>query len=401
MTSRRSTQKPLNTQRDDFRRFPRVLRLTSCLALALAALSDAQPATRRATNLATLLAYPGFYHGRPIVIVGTVGIENDLVKVSDDNGSIRLIFKGNAPDGLDEVRGEFWDLGRMKADDIRLSTYDLRATFKMDPDAAWPRPGEITAIIATAVARAVTPAAPSIRAIVLNPSRYLDQKVAITGQFSGRNLLGDMPDAPGKSRYDFVLRSADAAIWVINMRPKLKDVNGKDVEFGLDARIDTGRWLALRGTVQQGRGLLWLDAEAGSLALAKPPTDTTVVEEAIRVPAGPPPEVIFSAPTHEETDVPMATTVRIQFSRDIDPSTLKGRIRPHYLASQSAERGEPVTPEAGFTYQYAGANRVMEIRFTKPLERFRTMKVDLLDGILGTDGQPLKTWTLSFSMGGS
>jgi hypothetical protein len=364
-------------------------------------LSDAQPATRRATNLATLLAYPGFYHGRPIVIVGTVGIENDLVKVSDDNGSIRLIFKGNAPDGLDEVRGEFWDLGRMKADDIRLSTYDIRATFKMDPDAAWPRPGEVTAIIATAVARAVTPAAPSIRAIVLNPSRYLDQKVAITGQFSGRNLLGDMPDAPGKSRYDFVLRSADAAIWVINMRPKLKDVNGKDVEFGLDARIDTGRWLALRGTVQQGRGLLWLDAEAGSLALAKPPTDTTVVEEAIRVPAGPPPEVIFSAPTQDETDVPMTTTVRIQFSRDIDQSTLKGRIKPHYLESQSAERGEPVTPEAGFTYQYAGANRVMEIRFTKPLERFRTMKVDLLDGILGTDGQPLKAWTLSFSMGGS
>ena len=382
-------------------RFPRVLRLTSCLALALAALSDAQPATRRATNLTTLLAYPGFYHGRPILIVGTVGIENDLVKVSDDNGSIRLIFKGNAPDGLDEVRGEFWDLGRMKADDIRLSTYDLRATFKMDPDAAWPRPGEVTAIIATAVARAVTPAAPSIRAIVLNPSRYLDQKVAITGQFSGRNLLGDMPDAPGKSRYDFVLRSADAAIWVINMRPKLKDVNGKDVEFGLDARIDTGRWLALRGTVQQGRGLLWLDAEAGSLALAKPPTDTTVVEEAIRVPAGPPPEVIFSAPTQDETDVPMTTTVRIQFSRDIDQSTLKGRIKPHYLESQSAERGEPVTPEAGFTYQYAGANHVMEIRFTKPLERFRTLKVDLLDGILGTDGQPLKTWTLSFSMGGS
>src|SRR3982074_1845251 len=97
-------------------------------------------------------------------------------------------------------------------------------------------------------------------------SRFLDQKVAITGQFSGRNLLGEMPDAPGKSRYDFVLRSSDAAIWVTNMRPKLKDAKGKDVELGLDARIDTGRWLTLRGTVQQARGLLLLDAEAGSLA---------------------------------------------------------------------------------------------------------------------------------------
>ena len=121
---------------------------------------------------------------------------------------------------------------------------------------------------------------PSIRAIVLNPSRYVDQKVSVTGQFSGRNLLGEMPDAPAKSRYDFVLRSTDAAVWIANMRPKLKDVNGKDLELGLDARIDTGRWLTLRGTVQQVRGLLVLDADAGSLALAKPPTETRT-EEAV------------------------------------------------------------------------------------------------------------------------
>src|SRR4029077_15541948 len=103
------------------------------------------------------------------------------------------------------------------------------------------------------------------RAIVLNPSRYLDQKVAITGQFSGRNLLGEMPDAPPGSRDDLVLRAADAAIWIVNMRPRMKDANGKDLELGLDARIDTGRWLTVRGTVQQGRGLLWLDADGAKL----------------------------------------------------------------------------------------------------------------------------------------
>jgi hypothetical protein len=375
--------------------------LAVCVALALSASADAQPATRRATNLAMLLAYPGFFHGRPIVVVGKVGVEKDELRVSDDNGSIHLIFKGTAPDGTDEVRGEFWDLGRMKADDIRLSTYDLRATFRLDPDAPWPRPGEVTAIIATAVAPAVTPTQPSIRAIVLNPSRYLDQKVAITGQFSGRNLLGEMPDAPGKSRYDFVLRSSDAAIWVSNMRPRLKDANGKDVELGLDARIDTGRWLMLRGTVQLVRGLLVLDAEPGSLALGKAPTDTTHQEEPIRVPAGPPPEVVFSAPTQDETDVLQTTTVRIQFSRDLDQATLKGRIKPHYLESQSVERGEPVTPPVDFTFQYTPANRVLELKFTKPLERFRTLAIDLVEGIMGTDGQPLKPWTLTFMLGGS
>ena len=398
--TQRSTQNP---QRIPVLRFPRVLRLTSCLLLALAAFSDAQPATRRATNLATLLAFPGFFHGRPILIVGTVGIENDQLRLSDDNGSIHLLYKGgNAPDGLDEVRGEFWDIGRMKPDDIRLSTYDLKTTFKMDPTAPWPRPGEVTAIIATAVAPAATPPAPSIRAIVLNPSRYVDQKVQITGQFSGRNLLGEKPDAPAKSRYDFVHRSTNSAIWITNMRPKMKDASGKEFKLGLDARIDTGRWLTLRGTVQQVRGLMVLDAAAGTLALAKPPSDTTATEEEpIRVAAGPPPEVVFSAPTDEETDVLQTATVRIQFSRDLNASTLKGRIKPHYLESQSAERGEPVTPEAAFTFQYSPANRVLELKFTKPLERFRTMKEDLLEGILGTDGQPLKPWTLTFMLGGA
>ena len=371
------------------------------LTLAAAASLSAQTTARRATNLAALVAYPGFYHGRPIVIVGKVALDpTGQLRVSDDDGSVHLVFKGNAPDGLDEVRGEFWDLGRMKADDIRLNTYDLRLTFKMDPEGPWPRPGEVTAIIATAVAPTVLPPAPSIRAIVLNPTRYLDQKVTITGQYSGRNLLGDLPDAPAKSRYDFVLRSADAALWVANMRPKMKDANGKDIELALDARIDTGRWLNVRGTVRQVRGLLLLDADAGSLTLARPPTETPE-EPPILVPAGPPPEVVFSAPTEDETDVSMGTTVRIQLSRDIDPATLRGKIRVRYVEAQSVERGEPVTPAVDFTSQYSGANRVLELRFAKPLERFRTLKIDLLEGIVGTDGQPLKPWTLTFWLGGS
>jgi hypothetical protein len=373
----------------------------ACLALSFGTFAGAQVTTRRATNLAALVAYPGFYHSRPIVLVGKIALEpNGQLRVSDDEGSIPVVFKGNAPDGLDEVRGEFWDLGRMKADDIRLTAYDLRATFKVDPEAPWPRPGEVTAIIATAITPATVPPAPTIRAIVLNPTRYLDQKVTITGQYSGRNLLGDQPDAPAKSRYDFVLRSADAALWVVNMRPKMKDANGKDFELGLDARIDTSRWLTIRGTVRQARGLLLLDADAGSLTVAKPPTETPTEEQPIRVPAGPPPEVIFSAPTQEETDVSVGTTVRIQLSRDIDQSTLKGKIRVRYLEAQSTS-GEPATPAPDFTLQYSGANRVVELRFAKPLERFRTVKVDLLEGILGTDAQPLKPWTLTFSIGGS
>jgi hypothetical protein len=374
-------------------------------SLALVTSADAQPVTRRAANLAALLAYPGYYHGRPVVVVGKVALEPDGIKVSDDTASIRLVFKGNAPDGIDEIRGEFWDIGRMKPDEPKLSGYDLRSTFHFDPDGAWPRPGEVTAIVATAVTPAAPPApaaTPPIRAIVLNPSRYLEQKVTITGQYSGRNLMGDLPDAPNKSRYDFVLRSADAAIWVSNMRPKIRDTNGKEFELALDSRIDSSRWLQVKGTIRQARGLLWLDAEAGSLTLAKPPAEPVATEdETVRVPAAPPPTVVFSAPTEDETDVSLTTSVRIQFTRDLDRTTLRGRIRARYLEAQSTERGEPTTPPAEFTFQYNGASRVLELKFTKPLERFRTLKVELLEGILGTDGQPLKPWTLTFALGGS
>lgn len=383
------------------RRGSRAIRPAALLVLAIAVSVVGQPSTRRATNIAALLGFPGFYHGRPIVIVAKVGVEDNELRASDDAGSIHLIFKGTAPEGLDEIRGEFWDLGRMKPDDVRLSTYDLRTAFKIDPDAPWPRPGDVKAIIATAVASATPPPAPSIRSIVLHPTRYLDQKVTVIGQFSGRNLLGDQPEAPGKSRYDFVLRAADAAIWVINMRPKVRDSSNKEIELALDSRIDSSRWLEVRGTVQQSRGLMWVDAEAGSLRLAKPPQETTTTEEPIRVPAGPPPEVIFSAPTADETDVLQNSSVRIQFSRDLDPATIKGRVRVRYLDAQTVERGEPTTPTAEFTTQYNGANRVLEIKFAKPLERFRTVKVELLEGILGTDAQPLKPWTLTFSIGGS
>ena len=372
--------------------------------IALFASADAQSSTRRATNLAALIAYPSFYHMQPIVLVGAIAQQqNGEFRVSDASGSLRVIPQGSAPDGVDEVRGQLWDLGRMKPDDPRLAGYDLRAVFHIDPESAWPRPGDIMVIMASSVAPAAPfPSPPSvpIRAIVLDTARFLDQTVTISGQYQGRNLMGDLPDGPARSRYDFVLRSADAAIWVSNLRPKGKDGRGKDFELGLDARIDTGRWLQVSGTVKQGRGLLWIDGRAASLSLAQAPADTAVEERepAIRVPAAPAPEVVFSTPTADETDVPVATNVRIQFSRDIDAQTIKGHLRVTYL---DAPGDPPTASTVEFKADYGSVSRVIELKFDKPLERFRTVKVEILEGLLGTDQQPVKPWALTFAIGGS
>ena len=118
------------------------------------------------------------------------------------------------------------------------------------------------------------------------------------------------------------------------------------------------------------------------------------------MPAAPPPEVVFSAPTQDETDVLVSANVRIQFSRDIDAATLKGRLRAQYPGSALPPGGEPPA-KLEFTTDYRSATRVLEIRFSQPIGRFRTVQLDLLEGILGTDQQPLAPWTLTFMTGGS
>lgn len=361
------------------------------VTLAAAAALSAQPSTRRATNLAALLNYPAFYQMRPVIMVGTLTLNNTgQLRVSDETGALQVVYRGSAPDGLVEVRGEFWDLGRMNADDPRLTALNVQTTFGVDPEAPWPRPGQVMAIMASAISPAVQPSVPGIRNIVLFPSRYREQRVTVVGQFAGRNLLGDLPDAPARSRYDFVLRSADAAIWVSNLRPR-----GKDFELALDARIDTGRWLEVTGTLQQGRGLQWLDGEVGAVKLTKAP-DAPLDEAPIRVAAAPPPEVVFSAPTDGETDVAPETNVRIQFSRDISPGSLKGRVRVEYVSPTAA--AAPARSISGFTTEYRAAARVLEVKFGQPLERMSLVRVSFGEGVAGTDDQPLKPWTLTFAV---
>ena len=114
----------------------------------------------------------------------------------------------------------------------------------------------------------------------------------------------------------------------------------------------------------------------------------------IRVAAAPPPEVVFSTPIAGETDVLPTSGVRIQFSRDIDPATFKGHIRRHAIRTWRA-RGA----RSEFTTQYLPGTRVLELKFAAPLERFSTVTVELQEGILGTDKQPLAPWTLTFGTG--
>ena len=52
----------------------------------------------------------------------------------------------------------------------------------------------------------------------------------------------------------------------------------------------------------------------------------------------------------------------MQLSRDLNPETLKGRIRITYSPTDSTDRGEAQPPTVEYTTQYTRENRALEIR---------------------------------------
>jgi hypothetical protein len=355
----------------------------------------AQTATRRVATVPALRNHPAFYHGQAVVVRGELTDPDTRPSLVAGDTSIRLLTRESVPSaGSYDVRGEVLDVGRLSPDDPRLSGVDLRP-FGIDAAERWPRQGEVVLLRATSFEKAEPLRAPSIRALALDPWRYADQRVTVKGQFRGRNLYGDVPQAPAaasESKGEFVLRSADAAIWVLGRRPR-----GRGFALDPESRIDTRRWLEVSGVVHQARGLVWLEGDDINEVAAE---KEQVVAEAAPAPTLIPPEVRFSVPVDGETDVPLSTHVRIQFSRDIDPGSFKGHLRISYLGDESVQRGEPQPPRIEAQPRYDPGSRVLDIAFTTPLQRFRTMKVELLEGIVGTDGAPLQPWTLTFSLGG-
>jgi hypothetical protein len=352
---------------------------TAALVLVMAAAAAAQPPTRRATTIAAIRAYPGFYHQQTVLVVGDVKGTEDRATIGAEEGAIRLVAREVPREGKIEARGQLIDIGRMSQDDPRLIPFNLLDRIRAAYQDRWPKPGEelILLLGGTAPAPVATDiTSPPLRALAMEPARFDGQKVTITGQFRGRNLYGDLPEAPAQNRYQFVLRSADAAVWVMGLQPK-----GRTFNFDPSKRIDSGRWVKVQGTVRTSKGLTWL--EGTSIELAPAPEETT--EVAIDLPPPPPVEILFTAPAEGEGDVNTGARIRMQLSRDLNPETLKGRIR--------------FTPEVAFTTNYAKENRALEIRPTDGFPPFKPIKMEILDGVKGTDGGALAPFTLTFTTG--
>jgi hypothetical protein len=354
--------------------------------LGVAASAGAQVGPRRLTTIDALRQYPGYFHLQNVMLRGEFGEAGRriLLKADEHELGVQLSDGVTTQTGPVEVRGQLIDVGRLEPGDPRIGP----ASEERDPT-RWPRPGEELFLRVTAVAEAPAAAgSPTVRALSLEPWRFAGQTVTVTGNFRGRNLFGDLPDAPNKGRYDFVIRNTEGAVWVTNIRPR-----GRGFDLDVDRRIDSNRWVEVTGTVVHDRGLVRI--EATRMAAATAPVEAPVQAESA-APAPPPPlEVVFFAPDEGETGISPGGSVRIQFSRGLREASLAGKVTAAYTGAAEG------TPDANLplTATYDAANRAIEIRFAQPLEPFRTVTVRLLDGIVAFDGGPLKPWTLTFSVG--
>jgi len=350
--------------------------------VVIAGSSLAQSPARRLATIDSLRQFPGFFHLQNILLRGEFAESTGtriLLKADTDEVRVELADGVRTTTGVVEVRGQLVDVGRLEPDDPRAG----RATASAENP--WPKPGEELFVRVTDVSEGQPITSPSVRGLALEPWRFEGQKVTLIGNFRGRNLFGDLPGAPASSRYDFVLRSADAAIWVTGLRPR-----GRGFDLDVDRRLDSGQWVEVSGTVTRARGLVRLDATGISLAKA-PAAEPASVEAAAPPPAKVPAEVVFSAPTNDEMDVSPTAPLRIQFSRGLREPSLATRFRLSYVGDTTA---------IPFKLTYSAASRAVEIRPAAPLERFRTVRLELTEGGEAFDGAPVTPWTITFSTGG-
>jgi hypothetical protein len=357
------------------------------IAVLAVGTASSQPATRRLTTIDALKQYPGFFHLQNVLLRGEIDDTTARLQLKADEQTIRILLDQgvSAPKGTVEARGVLIDVGRLEPGDARVGGF----AEGRDAD-RWPRPGEELFVRVSAIAE-VPPSATTatVRAIALEPWRFDTQKVTVLGNFRGRNLFGDLPGAPGKSRYDFVLRGVEGAIWVTNLRPR-----GSGFELDVNRRVDSDRWLEVTGTIVRERGLVSIDATR--LTLAKAPQAVEAPAESAAPPVQlEPVQVVFSSPTDGEIDVLPTGAIRIQFSRGLNEKSLPGQLRVSYV-------GSPAGADSGLQFQttYDAANRALVLKMTQPFQAFRTVKVEILDGMKAFDGAPVTPWSLSFSVGG-
>ncbi|HEY6546860.1 MAG TPA: Ig-like domain-containing protein [Vicinamibacteria bacterium] len=223
--------------------------------------------------------------------------------------------------------------------------------------------------------------------LVSGAGRYDGKTIRVYGRFRGKNLYGDLPSRSQRQSRDWVVKDDLFAIWVTGRKPK-----GSGFELDINMKRDTEKWIQVVGVPDTIRGVTYL--RAMQVTLGKP------AEELVASLAGPakapaplptpppppkPPVVVFALPLDGEADVPSNGRFQIQFSKDMEEASFKGRVVLRYAP--------PVRPGDrdfdGAKMTYDGGRKALAVDPGDVLRPGREVQILLLPGIVDIEGQEL------------
>ncbi len=346
-------------------RFPTAQTAAFCLAAAALASPVALPAAGQsryfpdqpeAVSVADLARLPGRYHETAVLVRGQLGFSfgsDHRVQVLEDPeepgreilmaeafiSSNRLSFLGG---GELEVEGWFFSTRMLDAYTLRM--HPILRDYPVDPswfrdsldprtqgflavvavtpigaseDLASERERETKAAMEAGSAMDIEPgsAVPvGLAELTAAPDRWLSRRVEVVGKFRGNNLFGDLSIRDKRTPRDFVIKTAEDAIWVTGMRPA-----GEGFRLDPKRRRDTGKWLRVYGRPWRREAMVYLRAERIELAEAPDddslePVDIRVAEREAREKEYGPLRIVFSLPLDGEREIPLDSSFRVQFS---------------------------------------------------------------------------------------
>jgi hypothetical protein len=222
----------------------------------------------------------------------------------------------------------------------------------------------------------------SLEDLVGKPGKFDNRIIHVVGKFRGENLYGDLPARSERNSQDWVIKDELYAIWVSGRKPKGDG-------WALDPKLkrDTGKWLDVVGRPTTIGTVTYMQAMMVSLGAPPKPT-------ADAAPPAPPPErpkvppvVVFSLPLDGDREVPATGRFAVQFSKDMNEESFKGRVLLRYAGRP--QPGDRDFDAARITYD--GGRRALVVDPGDVLRSGRMVELILLPGIVDMDGMPLET----------
>ncbi len=233
--------------------------------------------------------------------------------------------------------------------------------------------------------KAAPPSETTLEDLLTKTGEFNGKTVKVRGQFRGQNLFGDLPSASRRHSSDWVIKEDLFAVWVTGKKPK---GSGWELDGGM--KRDSGKWILVTGRVHAMGGVVTI--EATEVALTHEPGPKAAVEAALPPPPPPPrpkkpPVVVFSLPLDGEREVPPNTVFKVQFNKDMDEPSFKGRVVLRYAGRP--QPGDRSLDAVKISYDLG--LRTLEIDPGDVLRSGRVVEILLLPGIVDVDGLPLQS----------